>query len=56
MGIIVLWFGLGLIFPEGEAVVALILRYIRYSLVGFWVTAGAPWLFFHFNLVRRSQM
>lgn len=56
VGIIVLWFGLGLIFPDGEAVVALILRYIRYSLVGFWVTAGAPWLFFHFNLVRRSQM
>jgi hypothetical protein len=56
MGIIVLWFGLGLIFPDGETVVALILRYIRYSLVGFWVTAGAPWLFFHFNLVRQSQM
>ena len=56
MGILLLWFGLGLIFPDGETVVALFLRYIRYSLVGFWVTAGAPWLFFHFNLVRQSQM
>ena len=52
LGIMILWFGLGQIFPDGETVLALLLRYLRYSLVGFWVTGGAPWLFFHFNLVR----
>jgi hypothetical protein len=52
VGIMILWFGLGQVFPDGESVIPLILRYLRYSLVGFWVTAGAPWLFFHFNLVR----
>jgi hypothetical protein len=56
IGIIILWFGLGQIFPDGETVIPLLLRYIRYSLVGFWITAGAPWLFFHFNLVRQPQM
>lgn len=56
IGIIVLWYGLGEVFPRGETVVPLILRYIRYSLVGFWVTAGAPWLFFHFKLVRPPKM
>ncbi|HET6597479.1 MAG TPA: phosphatase PAP2 family protein [Anaerolineales bacterium] len=56
LGIVLLWFGLGQIFPDGETVVPLILRYVRYSLVGFWVTAGAPWLFFHFNLVRQPKM
>jgi membrane-associated phospholipid phosphatase len=56
IGIIILWFGLGQVFPDGETVIPLLLRYIRYSLVGFWVTAGAPWLFFHFNLVRQSKM
>ncbi len=56
IGITILWFGLGQVFPDGETVVPLILRYVRYFLVGFWVTAGAPWLFFHFNLVRRSKM
>jgi membrane-associated phospholipid phosphatase len=56
IGIMMLWFGLGQVFPDGETIVALILRYIRYFLVGFWVTAGAPWLFFHFKLVRRPNM
>ena len=56
IGITILWFGLGQVFPDGETVGALFLRYVRYSLVGFWVTAGAPWLFFHFNLVRQSKM
>ncbi len=56
LGIIVLWFGLGQVFPDGETIVPLILRYVRYALVGFWVTGGAPWLFFHFNLVRGSKM
>jgi hypothetical protein len=52
IGIIILWFGLGQVFPDGETIVPLLLRYIRYFLVGFWVTGGAPWLFFHFKLVR----
>jgi membrane-associated phospholipid phosphatase len=56
IGIIILWFGLGLVFPDGETLIALLLRYLRYFLVGFWVTGGAPWLFFHFNLVRQPNM
>lgn len=56
LGIIILWFGLGQLFPDGETAVALFLRYVRYSLVGFWVTGGAPRLFFHFNLVMQSKM
>jgi hypothetical protein len=56
LGILILWFGLGQVFPDGETVIPLILRYTRYSLVGFWITAGAPWLFFHFKLVRQSKM
>jgi len=50
LGIMVLWIGLGELFPRGETVLPLILRYVRYSLVGLWVMAGAPWLFFHFKL------
>ena len=52
MGVMILWFGLGQVFPDGETVIPLVLRYLRYALVGYWITAGAPWLFFHFNLVR----
>jgi membrane-associated phospholipid phosphatase len=56
VGVMILWFGLGEVFPRGETWLPLTLRYIRYSLVGFWVTAGAPWLFFHFNLARKPNM
>lgn len=55
-GIIILWLGLGHVFPDGENAVSLLLRYLRYLLVGFWVSAGAPWLFFHFKLLRQSKM
>jgi membrane-associated phospholipid phosphatase len=44
-GVLILWFGLGRILPRGEYLLAYILRYIRYALIGFWVAAGAPELF-----------
>jgi hypothetical protein len=56
IGIMILWIGLGEVFPRGEALIPLILRYVRYSLVGLWVMAGAPWLFFHFKLADRPKM
>jgi membrane-associated phospholipid phosphatase len=56
IGIMILWFGLGEVFPRGETIIPLILRYIRYMFVGLWVTAGAPWLFFHFKLADEPKM
>ena len=55
IGILILWFGLGQVFPRAETLISYILRYMRYSLVGFWVIAGAPWLFFHFKLAERPN-
>jgi membrane-associated phospholipid phosphatase len=55
IGIIILWRGLGLVFPDNSDLVSYLLRYLRYSLVGFWVSAGAPWLFFRIKLAD-SQM
>ena len=56
LGILVLWYGLGEVFPRGETLIPLLLRYIRYTLVGLWVTAGAPWLFFHFKLADQPKI
>ena len=56
LGIMILWFGLGEVFPGGQTAIPLLLRYIRYSLVGVWVTGLAPWLFFHFKLARYPEM
>ena len=40
-----LWMGLDLIFPSGDGTLALALRLLRYGLVGFWVSGGAPAIF-----------
>ena len=51
-GILILWAGLRAIFPGGEDALSQVLRYIRYGLVGFWVSGGAPWVFKKLNLAK----
>jgi len=53
IGVAIFWYGLGAIFPRDEALVSYILRFIRYALVGLWVSGGAPWLFLRFNLAEK---
>lgn len=50
VGVLVLYQGLGAIFPRGEALLPYLLRYLRYTLVGFWVSGLAPWLFIQLKL------
>jgi membrane-associated phospholipid phosphatase len=56
LGVGVLWFGLGAIFPRGDELLPYILRFVRYSLVGLWVSAGAPWLFIKLKWARGLQI
>lgn len=49
-GVVILWMGLGAVFPRQEELISYSLRYLRYALVGCWVTGGAPWLFLRFSL------
>ncbi len=52
-GVLAIRFGLGFIFPDGETFLAWALRYLRYALIGFWVTGGAPWSFIHLKLSEK---
>jgi membrane-associated phospholipid phosphatase len=54
-GVLVIRYGLKFIFPEGETALALFLRYLRYTLIGFWVSALAPWMFIHLKLADKSH-
>ena len=54
IGLIILYAGLGEIFPRGDGLLFYSLRYIRYTLVGWWLTGGAPWVFMRFNLAERG--
>lgn len=52
IGVLILYLGLKLVFPSGDWPAAYFFRYLRYALVGFWISGGAPWLFFHFKIAR----
>jgi hypothetical protein len=52
VGVFLLWFGLGLIFPDGETLLPFLLRYIRYTLVGCWISGLAPLLFIRLRLAK----
>ncbi len=56
VGVLILWRGLGAVLPQGEEIIPLVLRYFRYTLVGFWISAGAPWLFFRFKLADAPKI
>lgn len=45
VGVLLIWAGLDQVFPEGTSLIALSLRYLRYALVGAWISMGAPLLF-----------
>ncbi len=44
-GVLAIWLGLRSVFPEGEALLALVLRYLRYAAAGFWVAYLGPRVF-----------
>ncbi|MCK9233258.1 MAG: phosphatase PAP2 family protein [Syntrophales bacterium] len=58
-GILVLYLGLKVVFgwiaPHMEAALPYLLRYVRYALVGAWVSAGAPWMFVNLNLAKPAS-
>jgi membrane-associated phospholipid phosphatase len=56
IGVLILWRGLGTVLPSGDAFVFYVLRYLRYSLVGVWVAAGAPWVFMRLNLSEKTKL
>jgi membrane-associated phospholipid phosphatase len=51
--VIIIYYGLKIIFPEGENILDYFLRYLRYTLIGFWVAGGAPWTFIRLKLAGK---
>ncbi|MFV1948423.1 MAG: phosphatase PAP2 family protein [Anaerolineales bacterium] len=50
IGVLVLYLGLGSIFPDDVSLVSFALRFTRYFLIGFWISYGAPQLFTRLKL------
>ncbi len=54
-GTVLLWLGLKQIFPEADTVLGYSLRFVRYAIVGTWVTALAPLLFLKLKLAESNS-
>jgi len=50
VGMVILYAGLGAVFPSEPEAVGYSLRMLRYTLIGLWVSAGAPLLFVRMKL------
>jgi membrane-associated phospholipid phosphatase len=50
IGVMVLWFGLGQLFPRSPDLVGYLLRFIRYTLLGLWISCLAPMVFRRLHL------
>lgn len=55
IGVLAIRYGLGALFPEGNSLLSYFLRYVRYAIVGAWVTGGAPFVFIHLKLTKSKS-
>jgi len=55
LGVLIFYLGLRVIFPNGNAFIPYFFRYIRFALVGVWISAGAPWVFQKMNLASKTN-
>jgi membrane-associated phospholipid phosphatase len=53
-GVFIIRYGLKFIFPSGENALAYFFGYLRYMVIGFWVTGGAPWTFIRLKLADKQ--
>jgi len=54
-GVLVLYAGLGTLFPEGRSALALGLRFVRYALIGAWISWWAPLIFDRLGLIPKPD-
>ncbi len=55
LGVLILYVGLGGLFPDAETFISYALRYLQYALIGFWMSGFAPWLFIKVNLASHLK-
>jgi membrane-associated phospholipid phosphatase len=55
VGVLILYVGLGSIFSDTETFISYAWRYIRYALIGFWISGFAPWIFIKLKLASQLE-
>jgi membrane-associated phospholipid phosphatase len=52
VGVLIFYIGLRVILPSGDSLLAMSLGFLRYSITGFWIAAGAPYVFRQLKLLE----
>jgi membrane-associated phospholipid phosphatase len=55
IGVLILYLGISLLLPPAETFISLTGRYVQFSLIGFWMSGFAPWLFIKLNLASHQK-
>ena len=55
IGVLFFWMGLKMIFPGGEDLIGLLFRFFRYTLIGLWLSFGAPYVFLKLKLASKAK-
>jgi membrane-associated phospholipid phosphatase len=55
LGVLILHVGLAKLFPQTDTLIAYVLAYIQFALIGFWMSGFAPWLFVKLKLASRQR-
>ena len=55
IGLLILYFGLKLFFPDGNDFLANSLRYVRYAIIGIWISWLAPVIFITLKLAKPAR-
>jgi len=56
IGVMILWLGLGKLFPRDASLLSQVLLYLRCVLTGFWVAYLAPWVFIKLGLQTTAKV
>jgi membrane-associated phospholipid phosphatase len=56
IGVIILWLGLTTVFPRDASLISQVLRYVRYALIGFWVSYAAPRILIKLGLQNTTKV
>jgi len=54
-GVLLLWAGLGKVFPDNTDFLSYVLRYLRYALTGIWIAAIAPLIFLKLGFAKKKK-
>ncbi|MCJ7714937.1 MAG: phosphatase PAP2 family protein [Anaerolineales bacterium] len=55
IGVLILYLGLGSVFPDDISAAAYVLRFVRYTLIGLWIAYGAPVVFTWLKLTTLKE-